>query len=107
MDRELICQIATAVIGRLSRKVERPVPMPALEITLFHIMCTTVEAHGVLLREHRTGPWRVDTTGKLAAAVPVIHRGEFSMTDHEMSWGIAGLLNWCGVEEPTADPTSD
>ncbi|MEP6574793.1 MAG: hypothetical protein ABJD11_18990 [Gemmatimonadota bacterium] len=103
MDPNLLHQIITPVLAWLALKPERPVRMPAFHVTLFHLICTTVKSHGVDLSLHSGGPWKVDTTGALGSlAVPAIHRGDFSMADHELSWEIAAILNWCVLEEPLA-----
>jgi hypothetical protein len=107
MDRDLIHQIIIPVLAWLALKAERPVRMPAFQVTLFHLICTTAKAQGIPLGEYRPGPWKVDTSGKLGSiAVPAIYHGEFSMADHELSWEIAALLNWCGVEEPLTGPAA-
>ena len=96
---------ASGLLQKLDQQ-RKPTPRPRYEPTLVYLLAERVKSQGIDLRA-TDGPWYVgaQTLPRLGrnnlSVIPLITNGQTKvMVDTpEHAADVAGLLNWCGVED--------
>ena len=111
-SREHISSVSNPVLTSTVRHQQRPTAHMRYEPTVVYMLAEQARSHGVNLQEAQ-GPWRaterqLSRPGRRSLSViPVVtnEQTEVMVDTMEHATDVAGLLNWCGIDD--LDPVPD
>ena len=113
-SKEFVSTLSEPVLQNTVRNQRQPPKRMRYEPTVVYHLAEQTKARGVDLSEVE-GPWRADALAlerpgrNSLDSIPIVtnERTEVMVDTAEHALDVAGLLNWCGIEElePIADLT--
>lgn len=113
-SKEFVSSLSAPLLQNTLRNQREPKQRMRYEPTVVYHLAEQAKARGVDL-EQAEGPWRVDRRAldrpgrNSLDSIPIVtnERTEVMVDTAEHAADVAGLLNWCGVQElePVADLT--
>jgi hypothetical protein len=111
-SKEFVSTLSEPVLQNTVRNQRRPPNRMRYEPTVVYHLAEQTKARGVDLSQVE-GPWRADALAlerpgrNSLDSIPIVtnERTEVMVDTAEHASDVAGLLNWCGIEElePVAD----